>query len=159
MEFLKNIMLEKIKHPFSNVWWFLISKGYKTYLLLANNFHEYYPRVGVDTPENKKDILECLAEKIYPNRFDRNTGLIKFESEKHEKLKIFVAPITDQMCEKNKKIKFFQDSNPEWEKGDELACIGKVLFIMGLSHPYKIFRKIITRKLRNFAQKLPSSQR
>jgi len=147
MEFLKNILIEKIKHPFSNVWWFLISKGYKTYLLLANNFHEYYPRVGVKTPKEKMDIIECLSEMVYPNHFNRETGLITFEDSKHEKLKVFVAPITDQMCDKNIKIKFFQDANPNWERGDELACIGKVSFLLGITHPYRVFKKLVFKKL------------
>ncbi|OUR93682.1 hypothetical protein A9Q84_19660 [Halobacteriovorax marinus] len=154
IEFLKNIMLAKLQNPFKPVWWFLISKGYKTYLLLANNFHEYYPRVNVNTPSDKLNIIESLSEKIYPNCFSRETGIISFDDDNHERLKQFVAPITDQITAKNKKIKFFQDSNPNWEKGDELACIGKVSLALGFTHPYKVIMKPLKKKYRVTLDKL-----
>ena len=50
MEFLKNMILLKLKYPTRPVWWFLISKGYKTYLLLANNFIQYYPCLLYTSP-------------------------------------------------------------------------------------------------------------
>jgi len=142
IEFLKNILLEKMKRPFQPVWWFLISKGYKTYLLLANNFHEYYPRVDVETPKEKLDLIECLVNKIYPNNFCRETGIISFKDETHDRLRELVAPITEQMCLRNKKIKFFRDSNLNWQQGDELACIGKISFSLGITHPSKVLKKI-----------------
>ena len=141
MEFLKNILLTKLIHPFSPVWWFLISKGYRTYLLLANNFNEYYPKIDSPTPQDKLDIVEALSNKVYPNRFDRKTGIISFKDCVHEKLKPYVAPITEGMCQKNEKINFFQNSNPNWRDGEELACLGKISFILGVLHPYKIFKK------------------
>ena len=146
MEFLKNILIEKIKHPFSNVWWFLISKGYKTYLLLANNFHEFYPRAGVKIPHDKLDVIDFLSQKVYPNRFDRETGIISFKGSDHEKLKMYVAPISEQMCKNNENINFFQKSNPNWQEGDELACIGKVSFLLGIIHPFKVLKKVIKKK-------------
>lgn len=154
IEFLKNIMLAKLQNPLTPVWWFLISKGYKTYLLLANNFHEYYPRVNVNTPKDRLDIIESLSQKLYPNRFNRETGIISFNDGKHERLKQFVAPITDQMTTKNEKIKFFRDSNPNWEQGEELACIGKVSLSLGLTHPYKVLMKPVQKKYRLTLDKL-----
>src|SRR5947207_2123223 len=42
--FLSYMFRERIKSPFSPLYWLLISKGYKTYLMMANNFSEHYPR-------------------------------------------------------------------------------------------------------------------
>ncbi|MEW6213542.1 MAG: hypothetical protein AB1631_34925, partial [Acidobacteriota bacterium] len=42
--FLRYLFHQKIRHPFDPLYWLLISKGYKTYLMMANNFSEYYPR-------------------------------------------------------------------------------------------------------------------
>lgn len=36
--FHRRVVIERLKKPFTPFYWFLISKGYKTYLLLANNF-------------------------------------------------------------------------------------------------------------------------
>jgi hypothetical protein len=35
--FLSYMLKQKLKNPFRTFYWFLISKGYKTYLLMANN--------------------------------------------------------------------------------------------------------------------------
>jgi hypothetical protein len=36
--FLRFLFTEKLRHPFEPLYWLLISKGYKTYLMMANNF-------------------------------------------------------------------------------------------------------------------------
>lgn len=41
--FVKRVLWEAIKNPMTPQYWFLISKGYKTFLLLSRNFPEYYP--------------------------------------------------------------------------------------------------------------------
>ena len=48
--FLKFIIRYKLSHPLMPVYWFLISKGYKTYLLLSRNFPTYWPRHDRETP-------------------------------------------------------------------------------------------------------------
>jgi hypothetical protein len=42
--FLGYLVRVKLRSPLTPVFWFLISKGYKTYLLLARNFPTHYPR-------------------------------------------------------------------------------------------------------------------
>ncbi len=143
MEFLKNMILLKMKYPFRPVWWFLISKGYKTYLLLANNFLDYYPRFDRETPKEEKDFIASLSEKFYPGKFNDQTGVIEFEANEHEHLKESIAPITEELMKKYPKIKFFNSKNPGWKKGDELACIGEVNPLLGIVHPVKILRKIL----------------
>jgi len=44
MAFAKHLLLAKIRTPGRRVYWFLISKGYKTYLLLARTFLGFLPR-------------------------------------------------------------------------------------------------------------------
>ena len=55
----------------------LISKGYKTYLLLANNFHYYYPH-----PENSYPQLEPIVrhycEEMFPGCYDAERGVLDF---------------------------------------------------------------------------------
>jgi len=143
MEFLKNMIILKLKYPLRPVWWFLISKGYKTYLLLANNFLDYYPRYDKVTPKEESSLIASLSEKFYPGKFNIDSGVIEFEANEHEHLKEYIAPITDELMKKYPKIKFFNSKNPGWKKGDELACIGEVNPLLGIVHPWKIFKKII----------------
>ncbi len=141
-EFFKNIVLERIKNPLTPVWWFLISKGYKTYLLLANNYNHYYPRVEVITPKFYQDLLDKISLSFFGENYDPSTGIISF-SNKSEKLKDFTAPITEGMISKYPKIKFFVEKNPSWQEGDELACIGEVNWSLLLTYPYKVIKKIV----------------
>lgn len=141
MEFLKNIIKAKLKNPHREVWWYLISKGYKTYLLLANNFATYFPRYDVLTPKVEKDFIIHLSEKLFPGKLNIDSLVLEFQKSEHEKLKAFVAPITDDLARRYPKIDFFQKSNPDWENGNELACIGKVEFKLGFLHPLKVFKK------------------
>lgn len=126
--FTAHMMKLKLKNPHKEVWWFLLSKGYKTYLLLANNFLHYYPRMEESIPQEYRDLRAHLANLIYPGHYNNETGLLKFDRGEHEHLKHHVAPITEEMMIKKPKIRFFQEQNPEWEKGDELVCLGKIEF-------------------------------
>lgn len=146
MEFLKNIILLKIKYPTRPVWWFLISKGYKTYLLLANNFMNYYPRFDKKTPHEYSALIQGLSEKLYPGKYNKKTGVIDFHVEDHERLRATIAPITEDLINKYPKIKFFQKKNPDWNKGCELACIGEINPILAIVHPLKLIRKLIKKK-------------
>lgn len=149
MEFLRNIMKAKIKRPFTPVWWFLISKGYKTYLLLANNFINYYPRFDRKTPALEGELIDHVGEKFFSPHYNKEKRLIQFPEGQHEKLKSLVAPITDKLIEQNPKIAFFAERNPQWEKGDELACIGEVSLWLGIRHPLKIMLKMVKKVFRN----------
>lgn len=146
MEFLKNILMAKVKRPFSPVWWFLISKGYKTYLLLANNFITYYPRFDKPTPMKEKSILDEMATQLFQDNYSRELGLIEFPKDEHERLKSLVAPISDTLKEKNPKIAFFEEKNPNWQDGVELACIGEVSLMLGIRHPLKVLFKLFKKR-------------
>jgi hypothetical protein len=143
LEFLKNMIWLKLKYPTRPVWWFLISKGYKTYLLLANNFMQYYPRFDQSTPPQYKGLIQGLSDRFYPGKFNSESGVIEFEFNEHERLKDSIAPITKELIEKFPKIKFFNDMNPGWKKGDELACIGEVDPLLGVVHPLKLLKKVL----------------
>jgi hypothetical protein len=142
--FLKYLFIQKLKNPFRPVYWFLISKGYKTYLLMANNFPEHYPRYEKETPRNKKRIIDSFAKEMYKDYYDSNTGVIFFQKKGQckDQLKCEVTPISLEMMQKNSRIRFFAEKNPGWKNGgDELACIAKMTFSMPLFYQLKVWRK------------------
>jgi hypothetical protein len=147
MEFFKNVMGVKLKNPWTNVYWFLISKGFKTYLLLANNFAWYYPRFDRSLSNEAKSIIDTFATKLFGNLYDTKTLILKAAS-LYDRLKDNVAPITDQMQKTNPKIAYFNQMNPSWMQGDELCCIGRV--DLGLVKVYltRTFFKYVKRLLR-----------
>lgn len=120
--FIKYLLFKKLARPYREIYWFLISKGYKTYLLMANNFLEYYPRFDKETPVRSKKIMDSYATELYGENYEPELGLIKFHGIT-DHLAGHVAPITEKMREENSKINFFSEANPEWKKGNELVCV------------------------------------
>lgn len=107
--------------PDRELYWFLMSKGYKTYRFLPVFFNEFYPRRGAEFPEREKRILDAFASSKFPEHYNSETGVISFGGEK-DHLKQGVADI-DESRMKNPDIQYFVKRNPGWERGDELACL------------------------------------
>lgn len=103
------------------LYWFLMSKGYRTYRFLPVFFNEFYPRRGVDFPQREKRILDAFASSKFPDNYDPNTGVISFNGKK-DRLKEGIAEI-DEARMKNADIQYFAERNPRWYQGDELACL------------------------------------
>jgi hypothetical protein len=139
--FLKYLFTQKLKNPFKPYYWFLISKGFKTYVLMANNFGTHYPRHEEQTPPKFKKIIGAMSRELYGDRFEEETGLIVFNNEdQKDALKDDVAPITLDML-KNDRISYFVKKNPDWIKGNELACLAEMTLTMPLYYQMKIIVK------------------
>ncbi|MBL7546171.1 MAG: hypothetical protein JNL11_20290 [Bdellovibrionaceae bacterium] len=130
--FLKYLWMEKVKNPFRPVYWFLISKGYKTYLLMANNFKTHFPRVEMETPTHYKVLMDRFYSHRFSDFYKPSLGVIEFDS-KSCCLKEKVAEISTELF-KNKKIKYFAEMNPHWDRGHELACIAEMTLLMPLQY-------------------------
>lgn len=144
--FLKHLFMRKLKNPFSRYYWFLISKGYKTYLLMANNFPVHYPRYEKETPVLEKNIISELSNLIYAGKYDQNTGVIKFDqNDQKDALKCDVANISSDMFI-NPRINYFAQKNKNWQNGDELACLAEMNFMMPLFYQIKILKKRLGKK-------------
>lgn len=122
--FLKLVLKLKIQKPFTPLYWFLISKGYKTFLLLAKNVKDYWPNMEGGTPAFEQSLLEELCQKKFPDSWKPELGVLKFEN-CPGKLKGEIAPITERDL-REPLIDFFVRKNPGHTEGDELCCIGKI---------------------------------
>ena len=113
-------VIEKYRSAYC--YWYLISKGYKTYRYLPLYFKEYYPRFEKETPEFERLVIDKLSERRYPGKYDSKRGIVSFGADA-EYLKNGVADITPARL-KDPNVSFFVAKNPGYMKGDELACIG-----------------------------------
>lgn len=126
--FARFLYQTKFKRPFQPLYWFLISKGYKTYLLLANNFFIHYPRYEKPIPPHMKATMDLFYGDLYPKNYQPDTGLIVFDGDAC-RLKTGVADLTPELTQKNRRIAFFERANPEWRSGIELACAAEVTWL------------------------------
>jgi hypothetical protein len=138
--FLRYLFREKLRRPLSTLYWLLISKGYKTYLMMANNFAEHFPRYEMDTPPDKKNIAETFYVKLFPGCYNPATGLIVIPAETC-RLKNGVAEISNELATSNPRIAFFEKANPEWRSGVELACLARMTLATPFRYAAKAFIK------------------
>lgn len=139
--FVWYIWRHKLKNPLTPIYWFLITKGYKTYLVLAHNFKVFYPRFDEVTPPTIKDSLDIYGRELSKERYDADLGLIHGDIQK-DRLASGVAPIPKGLARKNPHVAYFEEVNPNWEQGDELVCIGEI----SLLQPFRFFMKVFKRK-------------
>ena len=109
---------------YDEFYWFLICKGYKTYRILPLFWTEFYPNCRCDTPKFEQDIIDAYASALYPNEYDRQSGVIVNKGVK-DKLRSGVADIGAHEM-KNRDIAFFCKANPDYVKGNDLACLARI---------------------------------
>ena len=129
--------------PRTVVYWFLLSKGFKTYLIMANNFSQYFPRPDRSTPSDVDQMrLHYYSQKYSQAKchFDEVSGILIPEPSRRMRLKQGVAgPPAEQ--KRNVKTEFFVRANPNWHQGEELACIARVSIWVPLFFSFKFVFK------------------
>jgi hypothetical protein len=109
--------------PNSELYWFLISAGYKTYRFLPVFFQEYYPRYDRPTPAAMLQAIDALSSQLFPGRYD-GAGIIRADANQY-RLRGGVADITPERLQ-DPNIRFFAERNPGHVVGDELCCLARL---------------------------------
>ena len=120
----KLLLTLKLRNPRRPLYWFLISKGYRTYLILANAFPRAIPRIGAREDGELKSLLDQVARERFGDEYDPATGIIRYATQ-HEYVRDGVAPITERALA-NRHVRFFVERNPNHATGEELACLAVV---------------------------------
>ncbi|MBT8341385.1 MAG: hypothetical protein KJP07_15355, partial [Desulfatitalea sp.] len=103
------------------LYWILLSKGYKTYRYLPTHFKTFYPCYNSETPRNIISIMDVFGKKHFPERYDDKKGIV-FANGMFDKVKEGIAPLSAAHL-KDPNIAFFNDINPTHTQGDELVCV------------------------------------
>jgi len=140
--FLSYLFTQKIKNPLLPLYWLLISKGYKTYLLMANNFIEHYPRHEKPTPKNKQKLIDAFATQLFGDSYCEESGCCRFP-ESLGQLREGVAPLKKEEVDGNSRIQFFLENNPGWIEGEELVCLARMSWSMPVSYLAKSWWKLV----------------
>lgn len=110
------------RHADRRLFWFLISKGYRTYLYLPLFFHAFYPRAGVATPAFERELIHALGTLRYPRAFNPATGVIEHA---HDHLRPALADVAEHRRQ-HPHVAFFLERNPGFAQGHELACVAEI---------------------------------
>jgi len=122
--FVRVMFLEKLRHPFTPLYWFLLSKGYRTYLLLARNVVSFWPRYDAATPPAIAQLIGTLAQEKFGKAWLPEQGVVRFE-QSLGRVKPGAVPLTADLQE-DPHVRFFHEANPGHGDGDELCCLGKL---------------------------------
>lgn len=138
--FLWHLFRRRIAHLARPFWWVLISKGYKTYLMMANNFPTYYPAPGEELPDGVRRVRDAFGAALFGDAWKPERGLVVFPDARGQ-LRPGIADPTPAMRERNPKIAFFEAANPTWAEGTELLCLAP----MRLDLPFRYLGKALWR--------------
>lgn len=127
-EWIKYCLKESEKNKKLNIktYWFLISKGIKTYMYLPTYFKTYSPKLNYIENIFEKNLKNIYARKLYGERYIEKLGIIKNDST-NDYLKENIENINSRKKE-NENIKFFISKNPNYLEGDELVCLAEISY-------------------------------
>jgi hypothetical protein len=108
-------------HPGAELYWLLLSKGYRTYRFLPIFFHKFYPRHDAPTPPWARAVLDAVAGQRYPEQYDATAGVVRTTPWQY-RLREDLAGVTPERL-KDPHVHFFQLRNPGHTRGDELCCL------------------------------------
>lgn len=106
------------------LFWFLISKGYRTYLYLPLFFETFYPNCKAPTPSFEQRLLDTLASAKFPDHYRPQSGLIEFPRSQGQ-LKPHLAEVPARRL-RDPHVQFFLKRNPAYAAGQELACLAEI---------------------------------
>jgi hypothetical protein len=119
-----NFALELIdRHPVEqgSLYWFLTSKGFRTYHYLPLFFRHYFPRPGVETPGWERSIMETLAKRVAEGRYYAEHGIIRADG-RSDFVRLEIAGAGGRRHH-DAHVRFFTERNPGFAHGDELCCL------------------------------------
>lgn len=131
------IVKTKLKSPIEPLYWMLISKGYKTYLMMIRNFKNSWPRKEQATPWQLKRIQKEFYEKKFGSFYNAYNDLIVFDKSRGEVKGGIAVPSGEALH--NSDVDFFVKRNPRYFEGQELACLAEIRWRDFLIHITKYF--------------------
>jgi hypothetical protein len=111
--------------PEDQLYWLLISKGYKTYRFLPLFFHEFYPRYDQPAPAWAKELLDRLAAQKFGSAYEASRSVVRANPSK-DRLRPGVADVTPQRL-RDPHVHFFVQRNSGHQRGDELCCLAPLI--------------------------------
>jgi hypothetical protein len=126
------------EYPAEPLYWFLISKGYKTYRFLPVFFHQFYPRYDCPTPADIQTLLGQFARAKFGDAFDAQRGVVAAKPNDCHLLP-GVAEVTAGRLQ-DPHVRFFHERNPQHALGDELCCLAPLTPDNFTAAAYRVIR-------------------
>jgi hypothetical protein len=106
-----------------DVYWLLLTSGFRTYRFLPVFFREFYPRFDAATPPRDGELLDVLARERFGRHYDAASGVVRFVQPQILAPDLVTLP-AGRMPDPH--IAFFLERNPGFVCGDELVCLTRI---------------------------------
>lgn len=106
-----------------DVYWLLLTSGYRTYRFLPVFFREFFPRFGGAPDDGRQTLAEALARAQFGDAYDAASGIVRFPRPQvlaPELIDVPAARVRDPH------VAFFLARNPGYVRGDELVCVTSI---------------------------------
>ena len=111
-------------HPERALYWFLISKGHRTFRYLGAFARSYFPNPHAPTPSVEQACIDHLARMRFGAAYVPGSGVIRFP-DAHGYLRPQWAGVREALRGRAE-VEFFLERNPGYRQGDELACLARL---------------------------------
>lgn len=113
----------KADEPDVPYYWFLMTKGHRTYRLLTSAFRRYVPMLGKEDDPTLRAVRDVVGRERFGDYYNPVTGLIDFgQSKGHLTTSLQDAA---ELADNSKTVRDFVTLNPEYGRGVELACVAE----------------------------------
>jgi hypothetical protein len=142
ISFGRYVLAQKLRRPWEPLYWMLISKGYKTYLMMRRNYQWSFPQHKTECPPRERHAMETFYGERFDGKYDPATGLIGKENGSYAVKEEWSEPPDDLAADPD--LQHFLSAHPCCKDGVELACIAEIR----LRDYIAIFMKYTPRYLR-----------
>jgi hypothetical protein len=106
-----------------DLYWLLLTSGYRTYRFLPVFFRSFYPRHDEETPPAAQAMLDDLAFERFGSQYDPPSGIVRFQRPQLLAPHLLEVP-TGRAQDDH--VRFFLTRNPGYVLGDELVCLTRI---------------------------------
>lgn len=111
----------KLAHPRRRLFWLLLTKGFRTYLLAVNYFPRTFPKPGATPTSALVAFRDRLASTLWGDAYDATREILHF-SEARDRVRAPLSPPPPEALQ-HEAVRFFIAKNPGADAGDELVCL------------------------------------
>src|SRR5258708_6994538 len=107
--------------PQNKVYYILISKGWRSYKIVAFFFKEFAPCYDKPTTAYDKAVMDAFGEKKYPHHYNPATGVVTFSPQRARPESLDAIPSSID-AHTHVSLRW----NPGYLDGHELVCVARV---------------------------------
>ena len=110
-------------HGERDLYWLLISKGFRTYRFLPVFFNRFWPAPDRETPPDMAALLSAVSRHKFGAAYDTAAGVVRPADGDRLAPSLALVPPTRL---RDPHVAFFLRRNPGYSHGHELACLAPI---------------------------------